>query len=275
MIKPLIAATALFALAGSTLVYAQQNLGDQGSDGSRMEYRHRPDPADISAFTDARIAALKAGLELTPDQAKNWPPFEQALRDMAQLRIQRIQARLSGQDQASTSPFDRLEQRADAMAKRSAALKKVADAGTPLYQGLNDDQKQRFMKLARMLRPHPRMHAMLEHRWREGQGYGWQHGRHFGQPGDGGSRSGLAALASLQTIGVRWTSLPAAAAKVEAAGFSSRGFRMFDRRLRSVGDERPVRFLPRVDAAGDMTGGLESGVLRRLHRHRRALAKGA
>ena len=90
MLKPVIAATAFFALAGTSLVYAQQGFGghgNSGGDGPRFEQRHRPNPADISAFTDARIAALKAGLELTPDQAKNWPPFEQALRDMAQLRI--------------------------------------------------------------------------------------------------------------------------------------------------------------------------------------------
>jgi hypothetical protein len=190
MIKPLIAATALFALAGSTLVYAQQSFAGHNGDGSQLDYRHRPNPADISAFTDARIAALKAGLELTPDQAKNWPPFEQALRDMAQLRLQRIEARLSGQNEAPTSPFDRLERRADAMAKRSAALKKVADAGAPLYQSLSSDQQQRFVRLARMLRPHPRMHAMLEHRWREGQGYGWQHGRPFGRPDGGGADQG-------------------------------------------------------------------------------------
>jgi hypothetical protein len=152
-----------------------------------------PSPADITAFTDARIAALKAGLELTPDQAKNWPPFEQALRDMAQLRIQRIQERLSGQQQAPATPFDRLDRRADAMAKRSAALKKVADSGAPLYQSLNDDQKARFMKLARILRPHPRMHAFMERGWRQGEGqggeqgggHGWQHGRHFGQSDEG------------------------------------------------------------------------------------------
>lgn len=187
MIKPVIAATALFALAGSTLVYAQQNFVGHNGDGSRLEYRHRPNPVDIAAFTDARIAALKAGLELTPDQAKNWSPFEQALRDMAQLRIQRIQARLSGQTQAQApaTPFDRLERRADAMAKRSAALKKVADAGSPLYQSLNDDQKQRFMVLARMLRPHRRMHAMLERRWREGEGNGWRQQHSFGQQGFG------------------------------------------------------------------------------------------
>ena len=113
---------------------------------------------------------------------------------MAQLRIQRIQARLSGeQQQAPATPFDRLERRADAMAKRSAALKKVADSGAPLYQSLNDDQKARFMKLARIVRPHPGMHAFMEHGWRQGEGqsdepgggHGWQHGRHFGQTNEG------------------------------------------------------------------------------------------
>jgi len=196
--KPLLAAAALFVIAGSTLVYAQQGFGghgNSGGDGARVEHRHRPSPADITAFTDARIAALKAGLELTPDQAKNWPPFEQALRDMAQMHIARIQARLSGQLQAPTTPFDRLERRADNMAKRSVALKKIADAGTPLYQSLNNDQKTRFMVLARILRPHPHMHAMMEHGWRHGmrfgEGYGrgdhdWQQGRHFNQENGGG-----------------------------------------------------------------------------------------
>jgi LTXXQ motif family protein len=191
MLKSVIAATALVALAGTSLVYAQQGFGGRdnaGGDGPRFE-RHLPSPADITAFTDARIAALKAGLELTPDQAKNWPQFEQALRDMAQLRIQRIQARLSGEQQAPTTPFDRLERRADNMAKRSAALKKVADAGAPLYASLNDDQKARFAKLARILRPHPHMRAFMERGWRRGEGYGngdhgWQHGRHFGQMND-------------------------------------------------------------------------------------------
>jgi LTXXQ motif family protein len=192
--KPLLAATAIIALAGSSLVYAQQGFGGHGNggDGPRFEQRHRPSVADITAFTDARIAALKAGLELTPDQAKNWPLFEQALRDMAQLRIQNIQARLSGEQQPPATLFDRLERRADNMAKRSAALKKVADAGAPLYQSLNDDQKQRFMILARILRPHPRMHAFMEQGWRHGMRFGEGYGRggqgfgHFGPQHDGG-----------------------------------------------------------------------------------------
>src|SRR3984885_9899985 len=190
MLKPVIAATALFAIAGSSYVYAQQGFGGHGGyggngdGGPRFEHRHHHmSAADASAFADARIAALKAGLELTPDQAKNWPPFEQAMRDMAQLRIQRIQARQAREQQndqqAATSPFDRLSQRADNMSKTSAALKKVADAGAPLYQSLDDSQKGRFVALARILRPHHHMRAGMEGGWRR---FGQENG------GDQGSR---------------------------------------------------------------------------------------
>lgn len=188
MLKPVIAATALLAIAGSSYVYAQQG-GHRGfgDGGQRFEHRHRPSVADISAFTDARVAALKAGLELTPDQAKNWPPFEQAVRDMAQLRIANMQARENADQQAPSSPFDRLARRADNMSKRSAALKKVADAGAPLYQSLNDDQKGRFMKLARLLHPNHHMHAFNHEGWRQHFGQGGQEGRGWG---NGGQRFG-------------------------------------------------------------------------------------
>jgi hypothetical protein len=199
-LKPVIAATALLALAGSSFVYAQQGFGGHrgfAGAGPGFEHRHRPSAADMAAFADARIAALKAGLELTPDQAKNWPAFEQAVRDMTQLRIATMQARQNTDQPAPSSPFDRLARRADTMAKRSAALKKMADAGAPLYQSLNDDQKGRFMTLARMLRPHHRMHAFngqggpRGERFGGGPGgmgaHGWgPDGRRFGEE-DGGA----------------------------------------------------------------------------------------
>jgi hypothetical protein len=213
MLKPVIAATAVLAIAGSSLVYAQQRFGDRdgvGQRGPRTEQRHPVNPADLAAFTDARIAALKAGLELTPDQQKNWPAFEQALRDVAQLRVQRIEARQARLQQGGAqqgtapqpapgtkSPFDRLARRAEGMAKTSAALKKVAETGAPLYQSLTDAQKERFKTLARVLRPHPRRFAFNERNgaWRQGgrgMGQGMDHGgfgHHRGRP-DGDSTGG-------------------------------------------------------------------------------------
>ena len=167
MLRPVITATALIALAGSSLAYAQHTFGGGGfaDDQQRFEHHHRLSAADVSAFADARIAALKAGLQLTSDQAKNWPQFEQAVRDLVQLRIQRLQQRQANDQQPQGTPFERLSQRADNMAKTSAALKKIADAGAPLYQTLNDDQKIRFVRLARMLRPHHHMRG--GHEWGE------------------------------------------------------------------------------------------------------------
>jgi len=192
MLKPVVVATAALAIAGSSIVYAQQHFGGPGERDGRPRFEHRLSAEDMAAFTDARIAALKAGLQLTPDQAKNWPAFEQALRDMAQLRIQRVQARQAREQQAAqgqppAAPFDRLAQRADNLAKTSAALKRIAETGAPLYQSLTDAQKERFKKLARILRPHHHHFARGEgygRGWREGEGYGrdgWQ-GRHWWRP---------------------------------------------------------------------------------------------
>ena len=177
MLKPMIAATAVLVIAGSSTVYAQQYSGGPGGDdgGLRFEQQYRPSADDIKAFTDARIAALRAGLELTPDQEKNWPPFEQAVRDLVKLRVERIQAREAGGEQQSpANPFDRLQHRADAMSRLGAALKRVADAGAPLYQSLSDAQQHRFKLLAHFLRPH----------WMGG-GF-WQEHREFGNDGRGG-----------------------------------------------------------------------------------------
>jgi hypothetical protein len=162
VLRPLVIGTAALVIAGSSLVFAQQHyFGPRGADdfGPRFQHRHHLSADDLSALADARIAALKAGLQLNADQAKNWPPFEQALRDLAQLRIERKRARENAEhagnaDAAPTSPFERLGKRADRLAKTGSALKHVADAGAPLYQSLDDAQKNRFKILARMLRPH-------------------------------------------------------------------------------------------------------------------------
>jgi hypothetical protein len=177
MWKPVVVATAALAIAGSSIVYAQQRFGESDGyrDGPRFEHRHQHlSPEDRAAFVDARIAALKAGLELTADQQKNWPTFETALRNMVALRIDRIKARQAEVQPPQGSPFDRMARRADNMNKASAALKQIADAGAPLYMSLDDSQKARFTMLSHMLRPHHHMQG------------GWRDGRGFDRDGRGG-----------------------------------------------------------------------------------------
>ena len=75
MRKFTIAAVAVLAIAGSTAVYAQYHRI------RRMQHM-RINPEDRAAFVDARIAAVHAGLKLTADQEKLWPPVESAVRDL-------------------------------------------------------------------------------------------------------------------------------------------------------------------------------------------------
>jgi len=183
MLKPMIAATAVLAIAGSSIVYAQQRSGEPGGsacsgEGAPRSEHYQPSADDIKAFTDARIAALRAGLQLTPDQEKNWPPFEQALRDLVKLHQQRKQEReAGGEQQPPSNPFERLQRRADALLNFGFGLKQLAEVGTPLYQSLSDAQKHRFAVLAHILRSHWMGGGVAEeHRGFGNRGHGEPHG---------------------------------------------------------------------------------------------------
>src|SRR5215470_13821267 len=163
MLKTVLAGAAALAIAGSSIVYAQQRMQDGTSPDVVRHWR--PSQDDINAFTDARVAALKAGLKLTADQEKNWPVFEQAYRDMAKQRAERMRARWEqrGDDRRdqradNVNPIDRMQRRAEALTTRGAALKRLADAAGPLYQSLDDAQKQRFQILSRPMGPRHHQH---------------------------------------------------------------------------------------------------------------------
>ncbi len=143
MWKTVLAGSTALAIAAGTFAYAQQ-----GPDNRDFAPRWRASAEDISALGDARIAALHAGLKLTAEQEKNWPPVEAALRDLAKLRSERFAARASAD--RPQDPLERLSLRADDMAKHAAALKKLADAAGPLYKSLDDGQKHRMRLLAWM-----------------------------------------------------------------------------------------------------------------------------
>ncbi len=171
MRKFAIAGIAALAIAGSTAVYAQHNR-------PWSHHHERMNPEDRAAFTDARIAAVKAGLKLNADQEKLWPPVEAAVREFAKLRIDRANARMNAQrDDSRSAPDDpvaRLRDRAESMANTAAAMKKIADAADPLYKTLDDGQKRRLAILTRM----------------EGRfgGGGRHHGFHRGMDRDDGGR---------------------------------------------------------------------------------------
>ncbi len=109
-------------------------------------------PEDRAAFTDARLAGLHAGLKLNPEQEKLWPPVETAIRDLTKQRDAQREARRERGRMVDDAPAT-LRAMADAATARGEALRKLADATTPLFAILDDAQKRRAMVLARPLRP--------------------------------------------------------------------------------------------------------------------------
>jgi hypothetical protein len=165
MRRAIVAAGVVFVIAGTTAVYAQH--WPQWPGRWHHSFAHSTD--DMSAFADARIAAVKAGLRLNPEQEKLWPPVEAAARDLAKLRIDRVAAyRDERRGDRSASPdelFERFKRRADDMTASAAGMKKLAEASEPLYRSLNEDQKRRLVMLASPGGRHHRGH-MMRH-WRE------------------------------------------------------------------------------------------------------------
>ena len=173
MRKFAIAGVAALAIAASTAVYAQQHSWFH----DRMMGHMRMSAEDRAAMADAKIAAVHAGLKLTDDQEKLWPPVESAVRDFVKIRVDRAKAReaMAAQpEDQRPDPVTRLRNRADRMAATSAALKKIADAADPLYKTLDDGQKRRL--------------ALLTFRHHHGEG--WRGRFHRGMMEGDGDRGG-------------------------------------------------------------------------------------
>ena len=129
---------------------------DQRSGPMGME-RMQHWAADHQALLDAKLAGLKAGLKLTPDQEKLWGPFEAAVRDAAKMRMEHMRVMMDrmrgmmGEDAERRSPVDHIEAMAAHMSEAASALTKIADAAKPFYASLDDSQKRIFGWLGREL----------------------------------------------------------------------------------------------------------------------------
>jgi hypothetical protein len=96
----------------------------------------------------ARTARIKADLRLTPEQAKNWPDFETAVKDVGKRNAD-LQTALRTERAKLKDPYDVIQQmreEARFLNERSIDQKALADAAQPLYVSLNDQQKRRFAR---------------------------------------------------------------------------------------------------------------------------------
>jgi zinc resistance-associated protein len=170
-------------LTASQLAIAEPQPATQSEAPMSPKEGFRPSPADRAAFLEARIAALHAGLTLTPDQEKLWPPVEAAMRDLAKTRAAiRQKMRELRDHEHPVDPVTLIKRISENQLARGEALKKLADAAAPLYATFSDEQKHRLPVLLIAIRPHHHHHFAME---RGDMERGWHH---MGRDRMGGDR---------------------------------------------------------------------------------------
>jgi hypothetical protein len=132
----MIAATVATLASGFAIPALGQPAGENRSD--------RPTVNQIMAQDEARLARLKADLQLTSEQEGDWGTLDKALRDISKRRADRLVAVSDKQEDSRTppTPIERMRRAADSMRERADDLKSTADAAEPLYGKLNDQQKR-------------------------------------------------------------------------------------------------------------------------------------
>ncbi len=156
--------TGFLAAAAATLLAFAPVAGAAFAAASddQPERHSRFTAEDRAAFLDARIAGLKAGLALNPEQEKSWPALEATIRDLARERAERSKAWREARDKGeSVDTMDRLTRMSDRLTARAAGIKKLEAAAKPLYDSLDDNQKRRFGAL--LWAPMGRGHRQWRH----------------------------------------------------------------------------------------------------------------
>lgn len=111
----------------------------QAAPGTELQQRQLAySEADARAVLNARLAALKTVMELTPQQEPLWPPVEAAIRAIVQGASERRAAL------PSSHFLDVLGSIAEAEEARSRALQRFIKAARPLADSLDDAQRRRI-----------------------------------------------------------------------------------------------------------------------------------
>jgi hypothetical protein len=141
-------------LALAAMVVTAPSFLSQAQVASAETVRDRLNAAELDTLTNARVAIVKFGLQLTPEQEKKWVAVEESIRaraDGRQARAASIQARVDGARDKNVveavqdrDPIMFLNRRADALTQRAAELKRLAAAWQPLFETLSADQRRRL-----------------------------------------------------------------------------------------------------------------------------------
>jgi hypothetical protein len=155
-----LSSAALLAAIHADLSFAETNdntapvQSGSKTDPTAQAQRSGPSDNQIANDVDARIAKLKADLQLTSDQEKNWSGLQTVLHDHGVGELKNLSggrsSHMDRDNQSQRNDIVMMRDEAAELNSKAASLKKLADAAEPLYGSLDDRQKHKlvqFMKI--------------------------------------------------------------------------------------------------------------------------------
>jgi hypothetical protein len=101
----------------------------------------------IVANSDADIDRIKAELNLTPEQEKNWTAFNSAMHYLGHNGADRLNLRIArAQRDPPDDIVEQMRNEAQFLNDRAVDQRAVADAAEPLFTSLDDKQKAVFIQ---------------------------------------------------------------------------------------------------------------------------------
>jgi hypothetical protein len=101
----------------------------------------------IVANSDANIDRIKAELNLTPEQERNWTGFNSAMHYLGHNGADRLNLRIArAQRDPPDDIIDQMRNEAQFLNDRAVDQRNVADAAEPLFTSLDDKQKAIFIE---------------------------------------------------------------------------------------------------------------------------------
>ena len=135
-------ATTLMAAVPMAAVHAQPAPAAPSALATQQEPQYPAfTEADARAVLNARLAAIRTVMELTPEQERLWGPVEAAIRDIVRGAGER---RTRGASATAPAHFlDVLSGIADAEETRARELRRFVSAAKPLVDSLSEAQRRR------------------------------------------------------------------------------------------------------------------------------------
>jgi hypothetical protein len=176
----------LGALAAAVTAFALTlPAAGQSDQQPPREERMRHWAADRETMLHAKLAGMKAGLAVKPEQEDLWTAFESAITSVFKSHNESVQtAKEPDESVERASPLDRMDSMAGRMAQGAGELKTISDAAKPLYSSLDDRQKHNFELLGSDMsepEPEPTTNKSVEGYDKNGSsGFGWYPYHWFG-----------------------------------------------------------------------------------------------